>query len=101
MGYTESYMEWLTVEGRIPDYGRGNIVNQRDVILQRLRHAGIHGVCATTLLQLHIPRYAARIAELRQQHQIVSEPCTQHSHDSRQIQYRLVIGEQAPLWKET
>lgn len=64
---------------------------QKDLILRLLRK--YPAVCATELLHLRIPRYAARILELRQAgYMIDSEPCDnpQHSHRSRQIQYVLI-----------
>jgi len=65
--------------------------NQKDQILDELQHWG--SVCGTTLLQMHFPRYAARIAELRAEgHQIVTERCERgwHLHRTKQVQYRLI-----------
>ena len=68
-------------------------MNQRDMVLLRLRYGRDKGVCATRFLGWHIPRVAARVAELRGQgFGIVTEPCNDeaHGHRSRQIRYRLV-----------
>ena len=49
-------------------------------------------VCGTTFLNYHIPRYSARIHELRVQgYKITSEPCrmAHHRHLSPQIVYQL------------
>ncbi len=47
-------------------------------------------LCSTTILGMHIPRGAARISDLRKEGWIVeTRPCTQHSHDTRQIEYVL------------
>ena len=62
---------------------------QRDRILRRLQRGP---VCGIELLDMHIPRYAARILELRQQgHMIDTQRCTQHEwHKSHQIEYFLI-----------
>ena len=62
---------------------------QRDRILERLRAGPI---CATTFLDMHIPRYAARVLELRQDgYTIDTRRCLQHDwHKSPQIEYVLV-----------
>ena len=63
---------------------------------QVLRWLGRGPVCGTTLLAAHIPRYAARIAELRDEgYDIVTERCVNehHAHVTRQVQYRLVTSD--------
>ena len=51
-------------------------------------------VCGTTMLRFHIPRYAARINELRRDgHTIITRPCTQHHHDTAQVEYVLLEGQ--------
>lgn len=64
---------------------------QRERVLKMLR-AG--PVCGTTLLEAHIPRYAAVVYELRTKsgRAIITKPCTRpgHQHESPQIEYQLV-----------
>ena len=67
-------------------------MSQKDTILRRLLEAP---VCGTRLLELRIPRYAARIAELRAEGMnIVTRRCENpnHFHKSKQIEY--VLGHQ-------
>ncbi len=64
-------------------------MTQQERILYELREGP---VCGTTFLNWHIPRYAARIHELRAKgHQITSERCklTYHLHLSWQTVYTL------------
>ncbi len=63
-------------------------MTQRDLVLGALRDGP---VCGTVFLNMHIPRYAARIHELRAiGHQITSERCKQdHYHITPQTIYRL------------
>ena len=63
---------------------------QKATILDQLRLWGDSGVCATTLLSMRIPRYAARIKELRDDgHRIETVPCLFHPHKTRQVRYVL------------
>ncbi len=59
---------------------------QRQRVLAALRDGP---VCGTEFLEMHIPRYAARIMELRETLTITNELCRKHSHYSRQTVYRL------------
>lgn len=62
----------------------------RERIIAMLRSNPI-GVCATSFLAAYMPTYSQRIGELKVKGWvIVTERCTQHDHDSKQIQYRLV-----------
>lgn len=71
------------------------MTTQKQRILEALR---LEPRCGTTFLDWHIPRYAARIYELRTEgHNIVSTPCKLHHHDSAQIVYRLVEMSQMEL----
>ena len=50
-------------------------------------------VCGTRLLELHIPRYAARISELRGEGlNIITRPCENpnHYHNTAQVEYVLL-----------
>jgi len=48
-------------------------------------------VCGTRLLDERIPRYAARIAELRGEGMlIVTRRCEAHRHASKQIEYLIL-----------
>ena len=65
-------------------------MSQKQQVLDELVYR--QAVCSTTLLEMRIPRGAARIADLRADgHRIVTERCNQesHNHRTRQIQYRL------------
>ena len=67
------------------------MMTQKERVLDRLQ--SWHAVCSTTLLEMHIPRGAARICELREQgYDIVTERCDNpmHSHRTGQVQYRIV-----------
>jgi len=64
-------------------------MNQRERVLGWLMQGP---VCGTTLLAEMIPRYAARISELRRDgHVIGTRRCSnqQHHHQSRQVEYVL------------
>ena len=70
-------------------------LTQKQWVLSRLQ-AG--PTCGTTFLEDYVPRYAARILELRQEgYKITSEPCRLHDHRSRQIVYRLAEQQQMEL----
>jgi hypothetical protein len=63
-------------------------VSQKDRVLAALTRGPL---CATTLLDMRIPRGAARISDLKAEGWIIdSRTCQQHSHDTRQIEYVLV-----------
>ena len=60
---------------------------QRERVLAQLRDGP---TCGTEFLEMHIPRYAARIWELRELgRDITNESCWKHQHFSRQTIYRL------------
>jgi hypothetical protein len=66
-------------------------MNQHDFVLATLKQN--KAVCGTFFLDEHIPRYAARVGELRAQgHNIVTRSCEHpwHSHNTRQIEYVLL-----------
>jgi len=68
-------------------------VTQSQEILYRLQ---MGPVCGTDLLRMYIPRYAARILELRLSgHQIETRTCTNslHDHRSKQVEYVLVTDD--------
>jgi hypothetical protein len=70
-------------------------MNQRDRVLGALK---MGPVCGTTFLASYIPRYAARILELRKEgYQIITRPCQLHAHDSRQTVYELIGADQLAL----
>jgi hypothetical protein len=72
-------------------------MNQRERVLGMLQ-AG--PVCGTDLLREFIPRYAARILELRQQGWMISSrPCKNQWHDHRtpQTVYELAVTDQMRL----
>ena len=73
-------------------------MNQTEKILSKLQ---MGPVCGTTFLQMFIPRYAARIHELRRAgHQIQSERCQLHDHETHQVVYRLDTESQLSLLGE-
>ncbi|MDX1744812.1 MAG: helix-turn-helix domain-containing protein [Halobacteriales archaeon] len=58
------------------------------------RKKGYRGVCAYRFLDEGMPRYAARVHELRQEgHRIETERCKEHHHESVAIRYRLIPKE--------
>lgn len=70
-------------------------LSHKQLILRQLERGP---VCATTLLEDHMPRYAARILDLRQEgNRIVTERCNRmgHEHQTRQVQYRLITNVKA------
>jgi hypothetical protein len=70
-------------------------MTQRDRVLRALR---MGPVCGTDFLSWHIPRYAARILELRREgHVITTRRCQHHAHDSRQTVYELIGADQLEL----
>ena len=65
---------------------------QADKVLQMLRDAEM-GVCGTDFLQARIPRYSARILELRKAgHEIENRKCfaTSHRHLTKQVRFVLL-----------
>ena len=65
-------------------------MGQRDRILRMLTDTYPDGVCGTVFLRERMPRYAARIWELRAKGcAIQTEPCQDHAHETRQTVYRL------------
>jgi hypothetical protein len=70
-----------------PTLERPRKVSQRERILFLL---SVAPVCGTTLLSDRIPRYAARIWELRGVgFDITTRKCTRHKHTTRQVEYVL------------
>jgi hypothetical protein len=71
-------------------------MNQRDRILAALR---LGPVCGTQMLSWHIPRYSARIGELRVEgFEIIRRRCQLHYHDTAQFVYELEESDQLVLW---
>lgn len=67
--------------------GRGR--TQKEKVLWRIQQGP---ACGTVFLQRHIPRYAARVAELRAEGwNITTRTCENvlHHHVSRQVEYVL------------
>lgn len=55
------------------------------------------GVCGTEFLDLYMPRYAARVLELRGEGwQIVTQECKQHAHETKQVEYVLLVDRRVP-----
>jgi hypothetical protein len=70
-------------------------MSQKQRLLQALK---LGPVCGTTLLEWHIPRYGARLHELRAEgYEIESKPCRLHYHESPQTVYELVEMDQLSL----
>lgn len=70
-------------------------MNQRDRILAALK---LEPRCGTTFLNWRIPRYSARIGELRAEgYEITTRPCTLHEHETRQTVFELVEADQLRL----
>jgi hypothetical protein len=62
-------------------------ISQINRVLFRL---GDGPTCGTEFLEMHLPRYAARIWELRHEgFNITTRKCRQHRHTTRQIEYVL------------
>jgi len=65
-------------------------VSQASLILGMLWRAGPRGVCTRELLERRMPRYAARIHDLRRRgHAIITMDCDDldHGHRTRQVRY--------------
>jgi len=70
-------------------------MNQKQRILAALK---MGPVCGTVMLGWHIPRYSARILELRDEgYEIIRRPCRLHYHDSQQYVYELAESDQLRL----
>jgi len=73
----------------------GGLMSQKQRVLNALK---MQPVCGTSFLDWHIPRYAARIWELRAEgYEIASRPCRLHSHESPQTVYELAESDQLRL----
>ena len=74
--------------------------SQKMIVLSMLTHGP---VCGTTLLDLHIPRYADRVYTLKSDGWIIdTRTCEQHDyHTTRQIEYVLVNQTQVPMSPDT
>ena len=65
-------------------------MSQSDTVLWMLRRGW---VCGTEFLDLHIPRYSARIDELKALgYGFDRRRCTRHPHKSPQYEWRLVTS---------
>ena len=65
--------------------------SQSDRVLQMLRDNEL-GVCGTDFLKAHVPRYSARLLELRRAgHVIENRKCHAYSHHHRTKQTRYVL----------
>ena len=63
----------------------GGVMSQKQRIANLLRDGP---VCGTALLDLRMPRYAARIAELRAEGMLIeTRRCESHRHVSAQVEY--------------
>ena len=82
----------------VHDYGFGGGLGcvsgcgvQVDAMSQKQRIANLlrdGPVCGTALLDLRMPRYAARISELRAEGMLIeTRVCESHRHASKQIEY--------------
>lgn len=72
-------------------------MSQRERVLARLKQGP---TCGTEFLDMRIPRYSARILELRQAgHIIVNRPCQHYYHDHRsgQTMFELATSDQMSL----
>ena len=68
-------------------------MNQREIIMWHLALAGEKGKCGTDFLALHIPRYSARIKELRDRGAVIERfPCDDPRHETPQFRYRLCVS---------
>ncbi len=64
---------------------------QADKVLQMLRDSEM-GVCANEFIQAHVPRFSARLLELRKAgHEIENRKCFLPSHRHQTRQYRYVL----------
>ncbi len=71
------------------------MTTQREHVLAALK---MGPVCGTTFLQMFIPRYSARINELRNEGiEISKRPCKMHGHASLQFVYELAEPDQMAL----
>lgn len=68
-------------------------MTQLERVERMLIEARDQGVCGTTFLRAHIPRYPARILELRREGWVIDRrPCEieTHRHESTQWVYEMV-----------
>ena len=58
------------------------------------------GVCGTSFLTARVPRYSARISELRKQFNITKVPCPYpfHSHVTKQWAWKLEVDGQSSMF---
>ena len=64
--------------------------SQTDKVLAMLRDAKM-GVCATDFNRAYIPRFGARLKELRDAgHLIEKRKCFSHNHHTHQVRYVLI-----------
>lgn len=75
----------------------GEELGQRDRVLVMLRDADGLGVCGTTFSDAHIPRYSARIGELRDLGWPIPDArrCHNPNHWHKTKQFEWVLGEPA------
>lgn len=68
-------------------------MNQRETVLYMLTN-NPQGVCGTRFLELHIPRYSARLGELKKEGHVISRrTCTNPHHGHRGVQYEWFLSE--------
>ena len=75
--------------------------SQKDDVLFALRAKGSLGVCGTVFLEHKIPRYSARIADLRADgNEITTTRCNQthHNHRTKQFLFSLIPPGQDSLF---
>lgn len=73
-------------------------MNQKERVLMMLKQGP---VCGTDFLRVYVPRYSARILELRQQgYAINTRPCKNqfHQHESAQTVFELEAIDQQRLF---
>lgn len=71
-------------------------MSQVQRVLDALR---LEPMCGTDFLRMYVPRYSARILELRQAgYEIISRPCRFHDHENPQTVYELVGRDQGRLF---
>ena len=64
--------------------------SQADRVLRMLRENEL-GICGTDFLKVRIPRYSARLKELRNAgHVIENRKCHSHHHQTKQVRYILI-----------
>ena len=66
-------------------------LTQMETVLMMLRARGDSGVCGTDFLEMRIPRYSSRLAELRAEgYHVGRRKCSSpyHSHGGGSVQYQ-------------